>query len=138
MESNIGTFRAEMEKERAEKIARERRWDEEGMGEEFVDKLDRAKTMQGIGSVLFETTHRLGKVCWKDGFNGFQEEEWDRLKPILERWSQYEYVDNSPDGLEIYTSQATLLEEFPGDEVRRKLDRMLRHYTGVEKTEGFV
>jgi len=124
------------DRERAQKNARERRWVDEGRQELFEKKLKEAKTIGGIGTVLYTTSLRMGKVCWMDA-GQYQEADWERIEPILREWDTYNYEEESPEGAEVYTNQITLLDEFPGDAVRRELNKMLRHYTGVEKTEDY-
>lgn len=124
--------------ERTEQKKLEAQWERTDAQAELDEKLAAAKTMSAIGSALFEVSaHRFdGYVCGMSQ-GEFQSEKWDGLKGIVERWSSYE-GSGSEEDLEVYTNQVTLLDRFPGDTTRRKLDEMLRHYLGIEKNDSYI
>lgn len=118
--------------------SRQKTWEEKGMQKELDTALAAAKSMSAIGSALFTYSANImdGMVCGVDGAGEFQSAQWEDLKGTLEKWSQYDYPLGSSEGLNMYVGLVTLLEDFPGATTRRALDKMLRHYCGVERIDG--
>lgn len=104
-----------------------RKWEAEDKTNELSELLAEADSISKVFQVL-NTNAVEGMVCGEaDGM--LQCASMDRLKPILDSWTYLEGTGDEEAARRL-EGAATLLEEFPGDALRRQLDGLVRSQLG--------
>jgi len=136
METGPETEQNEVE----EKAILQEKWETANLQEKMEAGLDAATTMSAIFNAINDNAlndSSFNRMACGTAQGEFQMTSMERLKPILDNWLYLE-GDGGEAAQERYAQEVTLLDEFPGDATRRKLDKMLRHYLGIEKVDGWM
>lgn len=117
--------------QRNEQIELKNRWERLDLEAEQNGLLESATTLTEVGSILYKCGNKLEQDKVFGLAEGeFQVAEWDRIKNILEQW-QYVEGEGDEKALTFYNDARTLIEEFPGSQTRRTIDRILRGYLNI-------